>query len=687
MTTTSIKRMWSTMRNMATTLVEVRGQATRTSSPVPHLLCANEPPTDEERDVVKETVKQAKDEILQLDQQLKETPHNKAILRRLSALNDLVVVHEAVLAPWRRLPVEILIEIFSCFILAPPTEASIAPYVFVPPWPGICRQVCKRWHTAIHATPELFSYLPKIDLNKKTENRRYLLMLNQRLSWSEGAPLRVSIYAPFIEYESHPALEAVMAHAQRWDLLHAAVTFSTLGSLRKVKKRLKSLRFLTLDIWRYDVMGNEATFDVFAHATSVEGLTINGLFPDGMIIPWGNLKAYRENVIDHGGLATIFTHSPLLENIDINENFGFNLDKPVTMPHLTRLRFNSCDNDQLELCMKHLVLPALEDATILGRSSEMIPILQALVTRSSCSNLQRLAFVSPSLPPGQLAQLLRLTPNLVELNTLAMPDWDLARLEARDFIPVLVPSLKRLRLYLSDERGLFQEGGLTLYNDLVRSRCGLSVATGRNGGLPAEALDELRLVFLDCPWIIGDVQSRLEGWDDIEVLQSANVQTAINLRQRLACLWPGLGDQHTYGDTSLWKKKRLNMNFDQRLNAVLSDVEQINNMDAQTLHSSKIHFVIRQILAQGLLASDKKYGFEARVMKIHQHWQSILAGCAHSMHWAKTGRYSLIYIPDGSERRHEADFVEKVVFGLDETLHHADLLWLKQSSEMLQYLS
>ena len=188
-----------------------------------------------------------------------------------------------------------------------------------------------------------------VRLNKKTaEDSKYALGLERFLDRSfakdttmmmKKVPLRIQVYAPFREYDSverrHPALEVLMKHAERWEYLKMDSAYRTFRCLESVKDKLAvSLKYLHVELWRYPT---GEPLDVFGSAVKLEEVTVKGLMPQDMALPWGNLRVYTEKVMGHGGLGNILEQAKLLTRLDVTRSTDLILASPLELPNLETL--------------------------------------------------------------------------------------------------------------------------------------------------------------------------------------------------------------------------------------------------------------------------------------------------------------------------------------------------------------
>ncbi|THV01388.1 hypothetical protein K435DRAFT_655326, partial [Dendrothele bispora CBS 962.96] len=125
----------------------------------------------------------------------------------LTRKHDMMKSHiekaRSLLAPVRKLPNEILVEIFMLLVDARP---NFDPPVFV--------KVCKRWFSLALSTPRLWSISPLyID--------QTLIQVKQWLRLSRTIPLHITLQSDQMTRTSHreQILQEVFAHSTRWKSL------------------------------------------------------------------------------------------------------------------------------------------------------------------------------------------------------------------------------------------------------------------------------------------------------------------------------------------------------------------------------------------------------------------------------------------------------------------------------------
>jgi hypothetical protein len=121
------------------------------SSPTPHLHCTCQAPSASETKSLREVLLQAGSDLARLDSEMDQMQAAlEALRQKREALLKFTAEHDTILAPIRRLPLELLTDIFArC---SPPLtlwEEQGAPL--------LCAQVCAGWRKAAVATQRLWS--------------------------------------------------------------------------------------------------------------------------------------------------------------------------------------------------------------------------------------------------------------------------------------------------------------------------------------------------------------------------------------------------------------------------------------------------------------------------------------------------------------------------------------------------
>jgi len=143
-----------------------------------------------------------------------------------------------------------------------------------------------------------------------------------------------------------------------------------------------------------------------------------------------------------------------------------------------------------------LTIPAVEVIKI-HCMAPFVPRLVSMFSRSQGpSLLRKLAFRTIQLEAGELSTLLKLTPQLIELDIVVPPTYDLLRLIYGEGDVMLAPMLRALYIYEWESIGVAQ---IEHFNSLAQVRCQPSGKDADDGITPSlgsgTTLDMLRIVF------------------------------------------------------------------------------------------------------------------------------------------------------------------------------------------------
>ena len=265
-------------------------------SPVHELLYSNlSPRTNEQIDATRQTIQQLQTDLDVLDEDLVQMRIAfQDLLAKRSALHDYAEAHKAILSPLRRIPAEIMSEIFFHTLPHFPFQPSPDSA------PLLLQRVCRSWRDVARSTPALWSF---IKLSLRQENvRRDLAIASTWLARSGGYLL--SIYlgeggrnSSRVSWK-HPVLPLLIAQCERWHTVHLLLPSRVLGELAGVKGRLRLLRSLYFFAKNIaEDSEHSIPFDIFASAPGLRHVqTSYEELPDIatnrlLILPWEGLTS------------------------------------------------------------------------------------------------------------------------------------------------------------------------------------------------------------------------------------------------------------------------------------------------------------------------------------------------------------------------------------------------------------
>ena len=485
--------------------------------PFPHLLQSNIPPTDSEAIDILKVISAVEAQSLHLHE-IQDLGTDRMTKHQLDHAHQFVHAHRGVLSAIRRIPPELLQEIFL-HITVPWTYSRWNTI----PWS--LSQVCRLWRTTALSVSSLWSRLPTIYLHKKIPFS-YAAQIRELLIRSRDAPISFYLYAPFKELNSHPIIDALVLHSERWQTVSIDSTTPTIFAFKGIKGRLSSLRTLSLEVWRQT---DPVVFDMFEDAPQLREVSLDGPFPGEVRLPFSQLTRYKERVRGRGMADFTISLATSLTTLEISR-LSESPDIPVTtLPLLVILKVQF-DDIISQGFLENVTLPAIQEILIAGFEGHLIPVLIAMISRShSPCMLKKFAFRTSQLNSGELTTLLRLTPHLVDLNLPLPPPEDLSNLIIERNSRPLVPLLQMLTFEADAVRRAETSQAL---NALAVSRCKQNTnltSVALSGDVPPSdhrTLEELRILFKSSRtchyelrflenWLQSEESKQLEIWKEI----------------------------------------------------------------------------------------------------------------------------------------------------------------------------
>ncbi|EAU90961.2 hypothetical protein CC1G_02348 [Coprinopsis cinerea okayama7 len=469
-------------------------------APFPEHLFSNHPPTEEQVHSVRQTIAAAERVLASIDLKLRHSPNDSGLLSSRIACQTFIDNHRKVLSPWRHLPEELLMEIFSKFLPhTNPLEVRLHPYSrgYFRRWMSI-RRVCREWKDALHTVPKLFGYLPTLSFRIGSQSGvGHYQQLLQHIGWAYPEPLQFMVSNIFSAEEGLKALPELIALTDNWEIVHFDNSYSLLLSLTGLK--FPNLRKLTLELWwlESDDVAHGDPLSVFEHAPKLEHLLAGSSCIIGARakFPWKQLKFYADILGDAvgGALPTVVAQCTELEHLKVRQRERIPVDK-VNLRALKSLDiyyggsilFPEHIIHQLTLLRLETLRIALPDII---ESSFAFRSVTSLVSRSGCGNhLRHISLlIGPQLSKGELTNLLHDTPQLIRLDIKYPPIEDALSLAVLPDRPTLVRQLECLRIHTN-----INPGDEAVYRTIGQTRC--EAVPSVRCQPPVRRLKELRVV-------------------------------------------------------------------------------------------------------------------------------------------------------------------------------------------------
>ncbi|KAJ7649063.1 hypothetical protein DFH06DRAFT_1332085 [Mycena polygramma] len=380
--------------------------------------------------------------------------------RRRAELRQAVKSYKAVVSPIRRVPPEILGEIFSYLVPSHFSEISQIEQIVVDHAPWSITRVCSHWSAVALETPALWStVLLKL---KYLGEQGAVSLIELWLRRSRNMPLNVTIVCQGDpKRQSHAALDAAMSASNRWQEAYISIIPPLVYQLHSIRGRLSSLKTLDISVdlgeAHLAIDEDEAFWSILADAPQLTSLITHCWDLVGFLRPPFTVAWHRLTRLSTTFSSNTEALSTLRELSDIVEcKFAFRITEvlpsdsttTIHLPHLEFLALQvEVDDDtpppmtrqQHFSLLDFLVTPSLRELNTVDAADEESVV--GLVTRSGCAtSLECLRFSSQLIDQAAILRLLRRVPGLTFL-------------EIGDFDGTLVPqsSLPTFVTVLSDQ--------------------------------------------------------------------------------------------------------------------------------------------------------------------------------------------------------------------------------------------
>ncbi|KAJ7017889.1 hypothetical protein C8F04DRAFT_1153756 [Mycena alexandri] len=406
-------------------------------SPFAGLLGTNYCPTDEEVSEIR---------VLLVDPAHRLKHLNDAITELQTALDKLVEErdglvaymdgHKALISPVRRLPLDVIQEIF---IACMPTHRNCVMSALEAP--VLLGRICSSWRTIAYSTPRLWARVhiveplfytinrldpASIDSDAKAAQR--FAATKEWLGRSGQCPLSISLqngpdHRPLNATSPTPCfLQALVLFASRWEHMEFTLSFVAFNAISHLTKTdvplLKSIKFL----YQYQIPPQRADLEEF---TMLQGPRFSSfcaldtkVITEGLPLPWNQLTVLEltgpswESLTNSESLLLFLERCPQLHTCKLSMN-----DRELTRPpssaaliEFASLRTLELDCEGLEMTVTHLFdrlsLPGLRNFALVGQiTSQHAPSLAQFFARSS--RLERLEIRSYTFSRSSLLESLR----------------------------------------------------------------------------------------------------------------------------------------------------------------------------------------------------------------------------------------------------------------------------------------
>ncbi|KAJ7659064.1 hypothetical protein DFH06DRAFT_435878 [Mycena polygramma] len=381
------------------------------SSHLTHLLSTNNPLSDVEISHIRDSITDA---LLRMNALNAHIHALSATLARLTAerdgMADRLQKYLAVLSPVRRIPAELICEIFSWTL--PHTRNFDDDTADAAPW--YLGHICRTWRHIVTGFPPIWRAVSVF--HSADYRHQPLAMLQAQLMRSANAPLDINWgwRAGTKTNDAVPLLDVLLPHSNRWKSLRLNCDSSSYASLlpffRPVKGQLCQLKRLELKVIEY---GHSPTapdfFSIAPHLPEVFLISPDfEQYSPSFPLPWQQITHYRAFLPGEQFFDVLRAASNLVEATVQTDDpvFGGANVTILNLPHLRRLRI---EDDGV---LTQITAPALEYF-----SANIISSILPFIHRSSCQLTTLVLSESRvdeyfTLPSEDVISLLRNTPTL-----------------------------------------------------------------------------------------------------------------------------------------------------------------------------------------------------------------------------------------------------------------------------------
>ncbi|KAF9484437.1 hypothetical protein BDN70DRAFT_872449 [Pholiota conissans] len=378
------------------------------ASPVPLLLQSNHPPSEADVERIHQTI---------ADVEAKRRAKARRSSLSLSQVNcpytQFIEAHKAILSPCRRLPTELIVEIFLCC-----HSKFQNPKRNVVPW--ALSQVCHRWRIIALNMSTLWNDLPPMRLGalEKTQLKRQIALISTLLGRSGDSGLTFYLAKNISPTLDDAVVAMLFEHSERWMNISLSISEDVCTHFSKVKGRLSSLRSLNLLLTRT----GHLHVDMFEVAPNLREVTLGSLTWPGIIkLPWSQLTSFTEDAsrTDHIVAVFKFAADSLRKLNFITDQSWALFDesaviRPTTLPNLTCLALQTPFETGLRTLLDSLTVPALQELVLkIFTRQPLADDALNLINRSECI-LQKLVIHTG--PSQNIEPILKATPCLTILD-------------------------------------------------------------------------------------------------------------------------------------------------------------------------------------------------------------------------------------------------------------------------------
>lgn len=370
--------------------------------PVPHIIGSNEPPSEVDMVNIRETIRMSDVEIAQLGKDISQVEIALSQMKQQHyLLREHRKAHKALLSPVRRLPAELLADIFfMCLPESPDPNLRI---------PLLLGQICQRWRAIALSAGRLWSSIDLFLKMKRPDSQA--AQVKSWLSRSAGCGLFIKLqYMGRLFENTHPVIDALLEHSSRWEDVELCLPVPLYQALAPAKGNLALLRRLKIRVTDAQHFVPSA-MDIFAIAPQLRSVVLH-VHTSQLDLPWEQLTKCTVSISIYA-ILELLRQAPNLVQCSL-DNCIYNWQHLIHGPaprlpitsNLVSLQLMQTTHDSDPCIFQYITLPSLRDVTVnlLDETNWTHSDFMSLLQRSGCM-LERLALLRISLAFTELVEL------------------------------------------------------------------------------------------------------------------------------------------------------------------------------------------------------------------------------------------------------------------------------------------
>ncbi|KAF8154894.1 hypothetical protein B0H34DRAFT_799627 [Crassisporium funariophilum] len=293
--------------------------------------------------------------------------------------------HQAVLSPIRKLPPEILAEIFLCAA----GDSSVAwPASGQGGMPWLLGNICSYWRTVFLSLPKLWQ---EFHLKLGIGEQKGVLELAKTCLHRSGKELLTFSFEADTSEMVFAILDVLTLHSERWkDVSIDVGRLSTcLTSLSGARSRVPNLQKLHLGTSAMDTMSSRVILDTFADAPSLRQVSISRLTQPFhfLRIPWSQITCLTSkfSTFQEGEFSQILRHATNLVSFSTEGEriLEVTASQPVLLPYLRKLAITN-KGSYIAKSFQFLTAPNLKELHLHAITPFNPEQTVAMLARSGC---------------------------------------------------------------------------------------------------------------------------------------------------------------------------------------------------------------------------------------------------------------------------------------------------------------